>query len=88
MPRLPGPPLLRGLAVAFAISGIVCFLFAQYLSAPIVRLRSAAQEVAAGNLAARAGKRATHRRDEIAELVRDFDQMAAQIESLMHAQKG
>ena len=87
MPGVPGPPLLRSLAVAMAISGIVCFWLARYLSAPIVRLRNAAQEVAGGNLAARAGKQITHRHDEIAELVRDFDQMAAQIESLMCAQK-
>lgn len=87
MPRLPGPPLLRGLAVAIAISGIVCFLLARYLSAPIVRLRNAAQEVATGNLAARAGKQFSLRHDEIAELVRDFDQMAGQIQSLMYAQK-
>jgi two-component system sensor histidine kinase CpxA len=57
------------------------------LSAPIVRLRNAAQEVAGGNLAARAGKRLSNRHDEIAELVRDFDRMAAQIEKLMYAQK-
>jgi len=87
-PGLPGWPLLRGLAVAMAISGIVCFWLARYLSAPIVRLRNAAQEVAGGNLAARAGKRLSNRHDEIAELVRDFDRMAAQIEKLMYAQKG
>jgi signal transduction histidine kinase len=87
VPGLPGRPLLRGLAVAMAISGIVCFWLARYLSAPIVRLRNAAQEVAGGNLAARAGKQLSNRHDEIAELVRDFDRMAAQIEKLMCAQK-
>jgi two-component system, OmpR family, sensor histidine kinase CpxA len=87
VPVLPGRPLLRGLVVAMAISGIVCFWLARYLSAPIVRLRNAAQEVAGGNLAARAGKQLSNRHDEIAELVRDFDRMAAQIEKLMCAQK-
>ena len=86
-PGLPGTPLFRGLVVAIALSGLVCFWLASYLSAPIIRLRNAAQEVAGGNLAARAGKKLTHRHDEIAELVRDFDQMAAKIESLMCAQK-
>src|ERR1700693_1966535 len=86
-PGLLGWPLVRGLAVAMAISGIVCFWLARYLSAPIVRLRNAAQEVAGGNLAARAGKQLSNRHDEIAELVRDFDRMAAQIEKLMCAQK-
>src|SRR3984893_16244318 len=86
-PDLPGWPLLRDLAVAMAISGIVCFWLARYLSAPIVRLRNAAQEVEGGNLAARAGNQRSSRHDEIAELVRDFDRMAAQIEKLMSAQK-
>jgi two-component system sensor histidine kinase CpxA len=87
VPGLTGPPLFQGLAIAIAISGIVCFWLARYLSAPIVRLRNAAQEVAGGNLAARAGKRLSNRHDELAELVRDFDRMAAQIEKLMYAQK-
>jgi two-component system, OmpR family, sensor histidine kinase CpxA len=85
----PGPQrLLRDLGIAIVISGIVCFWLARYLSAPIVRLRNAAQELSKGNLAARAKtNNLDHRRDEIAELVQDFDQMAEQIESLMHAQK-
>jgi signal transduction histidine kinase len=85
----PGPQRpLRDLGIAIIISGIVCFWLARYLSAPIVRLRNAAQELSKGNLAARAKtKHVDHRRDEIAQLVQDFDQMAEQIESLMHAQK-
>jgi two-component system sensor histidine kinase CpxA len=87
--RPPGPQRpLRDLAIATIISGIVCFWLARYLSAPIVRLRNAAQELSKGNLAARARKKnVDHRRDEIAQLVQEFDQMAEQIESLMHAQK-
>jgi len=86
---LPGPQRpLRDLGIAIIISGIVCFWLARYLSAPIVRLRNAAQELSKGNLAARAKKKnVDHRRDEIAQLVQEFDQMAEQIESLMHAQK-
>jgi two-component system, OmpR family, sensor histidine kinase CpxA len=87
VPGLTGPPLFRGLAVAIAISGIVCFWLARYLSAPILRLRNAAQELAGGNLGARAGKQLSSRHDEMAQLVREFDRMAAQIESLMSAQK-
>jgi two-component system sensor histidine kinase CpxA len=88
-PPPPGPQrLLRDLAIAIIISGIVCFWLARYLSAPIVRLRNAAQELSKGNLAARAKKNnVDHRRDEIAQLVQEFDQMAEQIESLMQAQK-
>jgi two-component system sensor histidine kinase CpxA len=86
----PGPPgrPLRDLGIAIVISGIACFWLARYLSAPIVRLRNAAQELSRGNLAARAQeKNADHRHDEIAQLVQEFDQMAEQIESLMHAQQ-
>jgi two-component system sensor histidine kinase CpxA len=88
-PPPPGPQRpLRDLAIAIIISGIVCFWLARYLSAPIVRLRNAAQELSRGNLAARAKKNnVDHRRDEIAQLVQEFDQMAEQIESLMYAQK-
>jgi two-component system sensor histidine kinase CpxA len=90
--EFPPPPgaqrPLRDLGIAIIISGIVCFWLARYLSAPIVRLRNAAQELSRGNLAARAKKKnVDHRRDEIAQLVQEFDQMAEQIESLMHAQK-
>jgi two-component system sensor histidine kinase CpxA len=85
----PGPQRpLRDLGIAIIISGIVCFWLARYLSAPIVRLRNAAQALSKGNLAARAKKNnLDHRHDEIAQLVQDFDQMAEQIESLLHAQK-
>ena len=87
----PGPPgpqrPLRDLGIAIVISGIVCFWLARYLSAPIVRLRNAAQELSKGNLTARAGRHSKNRRDEIAQLVQEFDQMAEQIESLMSAQK-
>jgi len=88
-PPPPGPQRpLRDLAIAIIISGIVCFWLARYLTAPIVRLRNAAQELSKGNLAARAKKNnVDHRRDEIAQLVQEFDQMAEQIESLMYAQK-
>jgi len=88
-PPPPGPQRpLRDLGIAIIISGIICFWLARYLSAPIVRLRNAAQELSKGNLAARAKKKnVDHRRDEIAQLVQEFDQMAEQIESLMHAQK-
>ncbi|MGA9863054.1 MAG: ATP-binding protein, partial [Terriglobales bacterium] len=69
------------------ISGIVCFGLARYLTAPIGRLRIAAQQLSKGELSVRAGKENERRRDEIAELVGDFDKMAAQIQSLVNAQK-
>ncbi|HVO64291.1 MAG TPA: ATP-binding protein [Terriglobales bacterium] len=83
-----GPGRTPGLGIAIAIlsSGLVCFLLARSLTAPIVRLRSATQKLANGELSARAGPTGARRRDEIAELVRDFDAMAERLENLVNAQ--
>jgi two-component system sensor histidine kinase CpxA len=49
-------------------------------------LRAATQQLAAGDLTARAGDPNSKRRDEIAGLVRDFDTMAGRLETLVKAQ--
>lgn len=81
-----GPGRMPGLGIFIAIltSGLVCFLLARSLTAPITRLRAATQRLANGDLKARAG--AVGSRDEIAELVRDFDRMAERLENLVNAQ--
>jgi two-component system sensor histidine kinase CpxA len=83
-----GPGHSPGLLIAIAIltSGLVCFLLARSLTSPIIRLRAATQKLAKGELSARAGPTGAHRRDEIAELVRDFDAMAERLENLVNAQ--
>jgi two-component system sensor histidine kinase CpxA len=83
-----GPRGVPGLGVFIAIisSGLVCYLLARYLTAPVVRLRAATQRLAAGDLTARAGVPGGRRHDEIAELVRDFDAMAERLEKLANAQ--
>lgn len=83
-----GPSGVPGLSILIGIisSGLVCYLLARYLTAPVVRLRAATQRLAAGDLSARAGGRATRRRDEMAELVRDFDTMAERMEATVNAQ--
>ena len=75
-----------GLLIAVLSSGLVCYILARYLTSPVVRLREATQKLASGDLTARAGIPSPRRRDEIAELVRDFDRMAERIENLVHAQ--
>ena len=75
---------LRILAVLIA-SGIVCYWLARYLTSPVVRLRDATRQLASGDLSARVGPSA--RRDELANLGRDFDTMAERIESLIEAQR-
>ena len=74
-----------GLLIAVLTSGLVCYLLAGYLTAPVVRLRAATQKLAAGDLTARAGVK-SNRHDEIGELVRDFDGMAGRMETLVGEQ--
>src|SRR5579859_5910608 len=73
--------------VALLVSGFVCFLLTRYLTVPIFRLREAAQQIAAGDLSARASATIPARRDEFGDLVRDFDAMAERIEALVSRQR-
>jgi two-component system sensor histidine kinase CpxA len=90
----PGPRLflgprglpIPGLVIAVISSGLVCYLLAWFLTMPIVRLRAATRQLAAGDLAARAGAPTDGRRDEVAGLMRDFDGMAERLENLVKAQ--
>lgn len=75
-----------GLVIGVITSGLVCYLLSWYLTKPIVRLRTVARQLAAGNLAARTGAPASTSNDEVAGLMRDFDAMAERIEMLLKAQ--
>lgn len=75
-----------GLIIGLITSGLVCYLLAWVLTKPIVRLRTAARQLAAGDLSARTGAPVSGRRDEVAGLMRDFDAMAERIETLLKAQ--
>jgi len=75
-----------GLIIGVITSGLVCYLLSWYLTKPIVRLRMATRQLAAGDLTARIGAPSATRRDEVAGLMRDFDAMAERIETLMKAQ--
>jgi two-component system sensor histidine kinase CpxA len=76
----------RAVAYAILVSGLVCFAMARYLARPLKLVRDTSYRLASGDLSARAGHAIGHRRDEIGQLVRDFDVMAAQIEAHVHAQ--
>src|SRR5271170_5328260 len=78
--------IVRAAAVLF-IAGLVCFWLAKYITSPILHLRAATHRLAMGNLSARVGTAAGNRADELAELSRDFDHMAEQIESLISSQR-
>ena len=85
-----GPPIwdhLLHLLAIIAVSGLFCYWLARYLTAPVTKLRAATQELARGNLRARVAPAFGNRRDELASLATDFDQMAEQIESLINGQR-
>lgn len=75
------------LTIAMIPAALVCLVLSLYLTRPITRLRAAAQRLAGGDLNARATPIGTERKDELGDLARDFDIMAAQIQSLMTAQR-
>ena len=93
---LAGPRALAGdrsgaapirILVALLVSGAVCYFLTRYLTTPILRLRSAAQKIAAGELSVRAEPRMELRRDELGDLVRDFNRMADKTEHLISSQR-
>lgn len=81
-----GQQLLRW-GIAILISGLVCYTLTLYLIRPVLRIRSAASIIAAGDFSARAAPNLAQRRDEMGDLVRDFNQMAERIERLMETQQ-
>jgi len=83
-----GPHDIPGLGIGIAVitSGLMCYLLAWSITSPVVRLRQAAQSLAAGDLTARTGAPASGRGDELTGLMRDFDRMAERIEGLVDSQ--
>jgi len=66
---------------------LLCYLLALYLTSPIRKLRHATRNLADGDLQTRVAPKLGIRRDELADLARDFDEMAARIESLITSQQ-
>ena len=73
--------------IAMVPAALVCMALTLYLTRPITKLRATAQRLAAGDLSARSSPHRIPRKDELGDLARDFDTMAAQIELLMTAQR-
>lgn len=80
---MPTVPLASG----FAASLIFAALLAWYFSKPIRSLRRAFDAVAQGDLSVRLGAEMGSRRDELADLGRDFDRMVTQLQALMDGQR-
>ncbi|TDY00521.1 ATP-binding protein [Thiohalophilus thiocyanatoxydans] len=75
------------LVAALIASLLFSAVLAWYLTRPVRHLQSAANRLARGELATRVMPRIGGRRDEIADLGRDFDHMAAQLQALVSAQQ-
>lgn len=81
------PPFPFGaVGITILVSGAVCFSMARYLARPLRQMRDVSYRLAAGDLQARVGPRVAARRDEIGDLVRDFDVMASRLEALVRAE--
>jgi signal transduction histidine kinase len=67
--------------------GILSFALARHITRPLLRLGEAAGRIADGHFETRVAPALGSRRDEIAWLARDFDQMAQRIQGLIAAQR-
>lgn len=79
----PLEPIVGGLLASLAVAA----LLAAYVSKPIRNLRHAFDAAAQGNLDVRIGDRLGRRRDELADLGRDYDRTATQLKQLMDGQR-
>jgi two-component system OmpR family sensor kinase len=84
-PRMPPP----GVQIAIALLASLLFsaIFATYLTRPIRHLRKVSTRLAEGDLAARVTPLIGSRNDELSDLGKDFDFMAARLQTLLNAQR-
>jgi signal transduction histidine kinase len=80
--------LARHDLVLFSVAGAVfCYFISRHLTKPLFQLGAAAADIAQGRLDTRTPPALRNRRDEIADLARNFDRMAEQIEALVTGQR-
>ena len=82
-----GTTRLAVLSIALLVSAAVCWMLARTLSAPVLRIQQAARALAGGHLGTRVAPGLANRRDELGDLARDFDAMAARLEGLLRSQR-
>jgi two-component system OmpR family sensor kinase len=78
---IPREVLMLGGAGGLLFSAILAW----YLTQPVRRMRTGFRRLAQGDFSTRLGPSMGRRRDEIADLAQDFDQMAAQLSELVAA---
>ncbi|MBF0103206.1 MAG: HAMP domain-containing protein [Desulfobacterales bacterium] len=66
---------------------LLCYCLARYLTNPIRSIQAASRRIAAGDLSVRISHIIGNRRDELADLTKDFDRMAERIEALIMSQR-
>jgi len=82
---IPAPmvPLVLGVVASIVFGAVIAW----YVARPIRHLRGAFESLAQGRLEARVGPLIGRRRDEVADLGRDFDAMAQRLQKLIAAQR-
>jgi two-component system OmpR family sensor kinase len=82
-------PQMLGIHIALSLAaiGLVGWWLARSLARPMTAIGAAARRVAGGDLAARVGPQHSGGADEVGELARDFDRMAARIETLVAGER-
>lgn len=78
---------LHDLLLFTLAGGIFCYFISRYLTKPLFKLGEAAQGIAEGRFETRVDPSLTRRKDEIADLARNFDRMAERIEALIVGQR-
>jgi two-component system sensor histidine kinase CpxA len=79
------PP--TGIAASILAAGLISYLLALYLTSPLKKLQTVVQAFAEGHLDARVSPVLGNRKDELADLGREFDDMAERIAALISSQK-
>jgi two-component system sensor histidine kinase CpxA len=73
--------------IVIIAAGLLCYLLSSYLTSPIVELTNAVEKLANGDLTVRVDDKITARKDEVANLAKNFNLMAERIRYLLEAQK-
>ncbi|HWS66699.1 MAG TPA: ATP-binding protein [Steroidobacteraceae bacterium] len=81
--RIPPVPIVATLAASI----LTALLLARYVAKPIRSLRGAFEAAASGDLDRRIAPHLGARHDELADLGRDFDRMAARLKASMEGQR-
>ncbi len=86
IPLPPPPPAIgtRILPLVLLVVGVSSLLLTRSLTRPLRRMSSAARAFGEGDLTARS---AVHRRDELGDVSRAFDEMAERVTALLRAEK-